>query len=214
MAGIVLVAVCGGIGLLVANVCNNKRKNNKIIKKLKKEMKKLELVILKRIRNIRDIELRNIIINSEIDEYKYKTKCHCRMFDNSLELYEDGIHYQISGIWNDWNIGKYNFKNNLKMKMMHYQYYKALHNQKLNRISELFEKSTDETKVTIFKHYEEYIVYRNYKKNQRILHARNRALRNGIPHGGFVRLNYIDEVDEPESFEAGCVGRRGPLGLF
>ena len=215
MAAIIFGIACGGIGLLLVNDCNNKRKNSKIIKKLKKEMKRLELNILKKIRNIEDVELKNIMINAEIDEYKYKTKCYCRIFENGVELYEDGISYQISGIWNDWNIAKYEFKNNLKMKLMEGEFYDILHNQKLNKIKKLFGEVSYDTKAEMFKYYEEYIVYSKYQKNMRLLKAKNRALdHNNIGRGAFLRL---DVPPEPEAFEESVAGGRPPrkvMGLF
>ena len=218
MTTVVLSLVCGGIGLLVINDCNNKRKNSKIIKKLKKEIKRLELNILKKIRNIKDVELKNIMINAEVDEYKYKTKCYCRLFEMNVDSHDGPIVYQIKGIWNDWNIGKYNFKNNLKMKLMDKEWYDKLHEQKLKRISELFENATDEMKVSIFKHYEEYIVYGKYLYNKKLLEKRNEDLRirqlEYMRVGGSIHVNYIDELDEPE--EAGSPPRRPRkvLGLF
>jgi len=201
MAAIFFGIACGGISILLVNDCNNKRRNKKIPKKIKKEIKKLEMRILKKIRNIEDIELKNIMINSEIDEYKYKTDCHCRLFECGMELYDGPVSYQISGIWNDWNIYKYKFKDNLKRKLMSEEHYEELHDQKLKYISSLFENASWQQKEILFKHYEEYIVNSHYERNQRILNGRNEALENGV-------LRFSIPV-EPETF-----GRRGPLGLF
>ena len=201
MAAIFLSIICGGIGLLVVNDCNNKRKNKKMIRKLKKEMKKLELKILKKIRTIKGEFERNLIINNEIDNYKYKTKCHCRLFDTSIDMTEGPITYQMNGIWNDWNISKYQFKDCLKGKLMDAEYYDIFHDRKLKHICELFEQSRGEAKVELFNSHESYIVYSKYDRNCNLLQARNRALRNGNPiYGGFIRLNV---PQEPESFEAG-----------
>lgn len=201
MAEIFLGCCLGSIGLYIIKDCNTKRKNNKITMKLKKEMTQLELNIRIKIRNIKDNDfLKNLLINSEIDNYNFKTKCYSRLFENSLTLHEYPISYKIEGIRNDWNINKILFKDNLKRKLMNEEYYNKLHNQKLKKVYDLFNNSKDETKITIFKQYEEYIVYRNYKKNIKLLELRNQVLdNNNIRFGGFFNLNYIDEVDEPEA---------------
>jgi len=200
MATIIFGSIAGLVGLIALKDCYKKRKNNNMPIKMAREMKQLEYVIMKKIRNIKEPLIRNSIINSEIDNYKFKTNIYQPLVEcNSLSFYEDGVQYAIKSVRTDYLIERYRARNNLKMKMMNNNFYYSIAEQKLKTVMDFYNKASSYQKTHFLKNdmIAEIVYYSNYEKNLRILLARNRALANGIPHGGYAFLNYIDEVDEP-----------------
>ena len=168
----------GCLAFLTVRDCNKRRKNRNIDYKMYKEMRQFELTILRKIRNEKNILTRNLIINSEIDNYKFKTKYHDVLIEcNSVYLYEYGNRYQIKGIEVDYHINKYRSRDNLKRKLMESEYYEQFAKNKLISSITLFNNLRDPFAREIFyEEFEEEIVYGNYERNILILEAREKRL--------------------------------------
>jgi len=93
---IILVSLASVLG----NDVLNHRNNKKLKKSMDKEAEKLRKKILKRTKNVKDKFLKNIMINSEIDnyvfkkQYKIKTFCSKKKSQNELNIILR-LHYYI-----------------------------------------------------------------------------------------------------------------------
>ena len=179
------------IGCLAITDCNQKRKNKNMDLKLHKEMRKFQYVLMKQTRNIKDKLIKNMIINSEIDNFKFKTKYHQVIFSNkNLHVYEYGMNRQVAGGENDYYFAKYKARDNLKRRMMDYHYYESFGSNKMESVVEFFNTAGPFAKEGIYHQYKELIVAHGYEKNMRLLRARNKALQNFNPGMyGAVPLN-------------------------
>lgn len=187
MAAIIFGSITGLLGLIGIRECDRNRKNRNMPIKMAREMKQLQYVIMKKIRNIKDQFICNLIINSEIDNYEFKTK-----------IYQSFIKYDLC----DYFIERYRTRQNLKMKMMNEDFYNTIAEQKLKTIINSYEKASPCKKICMLNNdmYAECIYYNNYNNNLKILKKRNKALRqNNYGHNGFLKLN------SPKISEAGAV---------
>jgi len=93
---IILVSLASVLG----NDVYNHKQNKKLKKLMDKESYKLRKRIIKRTKNIKDVFLKNIMINSEIDNYVFKNQYKIKTFSSKkksqMELnYILRLHYYI-----------------------------------------------------------------------------------------------------------------------
>ena len=179
MAAIFFTSCISCISCLAITDCVQKKRNNRMDLKMHREMREFQYVLMKKTRGIKCELTKSLIINSEIDNYSFKTKYHQVLFsNNNLYVYEYGMKKQVAGGENDHLVAKFKARDNLKRRMMPYIYYNNFGNSKTESVMESFNTGGPYAKEAIYNQYKEWIVYYNREKNMRLLGARNRALRN------------------------------------